>query len=138
MATTWMDKIIGMKLPDSIRNMTWKEVSSGGQRYSEDQFGNDWRNEGDRYWTTLASQYRDCIHLPTFLTVDEDMVVEDIEIEAYYSAPMGGRPGYLEPQVREMNQAGRLLKALFGIEKPKPVSSSRSSFSGGCCMHGRW
>ena len=135
MATNWMGKIIGMKLPDTILNIDWKEISGGGQRYSEDQFGNDWRNEGDRYWTTLASQYRDCISLPTFIDVDEDMIVTSIDVDAYYAAPMGGRPAYIGPQTREVNQVGRLLKTLFGLEKPKAVKGSRLPFFGGCCLH---
>lgn len=117
----WWEAVIGAPAPPALQGIDWQEVSDGGQRYGEDPFGNDWRcersEEGYSFWTTLASDYRADVYLPVFLRTDGELVVTDVEIEAYVSfGPCHGRPGYLSPQSRECMQAIRLLKQLAKVK----------------------
>jgi hypothetical protein len=68
---------------------------------------------GFTLWTTLQSAYREAVHLPVLVTVNQEGMIEYIEIQAYVSyGPCHGRPGYIDVQRREENQVGRLIKTL--------------------------
>ncbi|WP_143337289.1 hypothetical protein [Humidesulfovibrio mexicanus] len=114
---TWQSKVIGLALPESIKNIAWHESDGDSQAYGDDMYGNEWVREDGTYRVTLQSEYREAVFIPVFVNVDKSFSVTDLEIEAYVSyGPSHGRPGYLDPQKREINQVGRLIKLLFGIK----------------------
>lgn len=133
---SWQDRLIGVELPAALANIEWEGIFDSEQEVGEESMGNVWCRErntraywdekrkkpkliteyipGFVMWTTLLSQYREAVHLPVFVTVNEDGKVDYIEIEAYVSyGPNHGPPGYINVQQREGYQVGRLLKELY-------------------------
>jgi hypothetical protein len=134
-----LDTVIGQSVPQSLKNIEWRDSPGGGRSYGEDPYGNEWSRDrrttfrwdensetpksitrtlpGYKLWTEFPSQYREAVFLPVSLNISEDGVIEDIEIEAYASTGPGhGRPSDIAPQAREKNQIIRLIKKL--MEEP--------------------
>ncbi len=118
---SWVEKIIGSTMPQSILQMDWKGPEI--ERYGNDQFGNEWirvkEEKGFVFYVMLDSEYREEIHFFVNLYTDESYLVGSLDFEAIeHSSPCSGPAGRNEVPIekREEYQAGRLLKSLFGIK----------------------
>lgn len=117
--STWRDKLLGLKMPDSITEIKWEGPSI--ECHGNDIFNNEWtrqkRNNGYCYWVMLFSDYRENVHFFIYIQTDKTNTVESIEFEAVERDPHAGG-GCREDCLpkREFDQVGRFLKPLFKVK----------------------
>lgn len=95
------DTLIG-----NILNIDWKGEEG------TDILGNIWTREGDQLYISVQSDYRENVGIRSFITVDTNERIENIDCDSYMYQCMG-RPQSCSLQKREEKQVEKYLRSII-------------------------